>query len=121
MTEAGVAILVIGLVIVLSQGAMLLEGGREFLAKVYPNPKKANAAALLVVAPALLLTLGALLLVATTGVGSDAGIQTVLNRVGIIFLAAAAMHFGAIMMLTREKSEVEEIEETEAELGRPQH
>src|SRR5581483_893259 len=73
--------------------------------------------AALVLAPAFLMAIGALLLVATVGVGPDAGIQVVLARIGLVFLATAAMHAGAIMVLSQEKAEVEEIELSEDELA----
>lgn len=116
MSEAGVFILVIGLVIVLTQGALLIEEGKAYLERVYPEPGKARAVATLVVAPAFLLTLGALLLVATVGVDPADGLQVVLFRVGLIFLAAAGMHLGALVLLSRDRAEVEHIEDTEEHL-----
>lgn len=62
MTEAGLAILLIGLLIVGYQGVTLLEVGQTFLAKVYPEPERARTVAMLLVAPAFLLTCGALAL-----------------------------------------------------------
>lgn len=116
MTGAGVAVLLIGMVIVSVEGAMIARGSWEFLSRVYPNPAQAKKVAALVIAPTFLMTIGALLLVATVGVPADAGIQFVLARVGMVFLATAAMHAGAIMTLSHEKEEVEEIELTEDEL-----
>lgn len=117
MTGAGVAVLLIGLVIVSAEGALIARGSWEYLNRTYPNPAQAKKVAALVLAPTFLMTIGALLLVATVGIGPDAGIQVVLARVGLVFLATAAMHAGAIMMLSQEKAEVEEIELTEDELG----
>jgi hypothetical protein len=117
MTGAGLAVLLIGLVIVSAEGAMLARGGWEFLTRAYPNPAQAKKVAALVLAPAFLMAIGALLLVATVGVGPDAGIQVVLARIGLVFLATAAMHAGAIMVLSQEKAEVEEIELSEDELA----
>lgn len=116
MTGAGVAVLLIGMVIVSVEGAMLARGGWEYLNRVYPNPAQAKKVATLVLAPTFLMTVGALLLVSTVGIGPDAGIQAVLARVGLVFLATAAMHVGAIMVISQEKAEVEEIELTEDEL-----
>ena len=116
MTGAGVAVLLIGLVIVSAEGALLARGGWEYLNRVYPSPAQAKKVAALVLAPAFLMTIGALLLVATQGIGPDAGIRVVLARVGMVFLATAAMHVAAMIVLGREKAEVEEIEDEEREL-----
>ena len=116
MTGAGVAVLLIGMVIVSVEGAMLARGGWEYLNRAYPNRAQARKVAALVLAPSFLMTMGALILVATLGIGPDAGIQVVLARVGLVFLATAAMHLGAITVLSQEKAEVEEIELTEEEL-----
>lgn len=116
MTGAGVAVLLIGMVIVSAEGAMLARGGWEYLNRVYPNPAQAKKVAALVLAPSFLMTMGALILVATVGIEPDAGVQVVLARVGFVFLATAAMHLGAISVLSQEKTEVEEIELTEEEI-----
>jgi hypothetical protein len=116
MTGAGVAVLLIGMVIISAEGGMLARGSWEYLNRAYPNPAQAKKVAALVLAPAVLMTIGALLVVATVGIGPEAGIQAVLARVGLVFLATAGMHLGAIMMLNQEKAEVEEIELTEDEL-----
>lgn len=116
MTGAGVAVLLIGMVIVSVEGAMLARGGREYLDRAYPDPAQARKVAALVLAPSFLMTMGALILVSTLGIGPDAGLRVVLARVGLVFLATAGMHLGAIMVLTQEKAEVDEIELTEDEL-----
>lgn len=116
MTGAGVAVLLIGLVIVSAEGALIARGSWEYLNRAYPDPAQAKKVAALVMAPVFLMTVGALLLLATVGVSPDAGIQFVLARVGLVFLATAAMHAGAIIVLSREKAEVEEIELSEDEV-----
>jgi hypothetical protein len=116
MTGAGIAVLLIGMVIVTAEGAMLARGSWEYLNRAYPNPAQAKKVAALVLAPTVLMTLGALLLVSTVGIGPDADLRVVLARVGLVFLATAGMHLGAIVVLSQEKAEVEEIELTEDQI-----
>ncbi len=116
MDQASLFILVIGLIIVLSQGAMLSDVGKTFLEKAYPEPGRAGAVATLVVAPAFLLALGALLLISVVGVDPTDGLQVVLARVGLIFLAAAGMHLVALVLLARDREDVEHIDEVEDQL-----
>ena len=116
MTGAGMAVLLIGLVIVSAEGAMLARGSWEYLNRAYPDPAQAKKVAALVLAPGFLMGAGALLLVSTVGIGPDAGIQVVLARVGLVFLATAGLHVGAIVVLSQEKVEVDEIELTEEEI-----
>lgn len=116
MDQASVFILLIGLIIVVTQGAMLSEVGTHFLEKAYPEPGRAARVAALVSAPAFLLALGALLLISVVGVDPGDGLQVVLARVGLIFFAAAGMHLVALVLLARDKQEAEHIEEVEERL-----
>lgn len=117
MTGAGVAVLLIGMMIVMVEAAMLARAGWEYLNRAYPHPAQAKKVVALILAPAFLMGVGALLLAATLGIGPDAGLRVVLARVGLIFLGTAALHAAAIMVLSQEKAEVEEIEQAEEQLG----
>jgi hypothetical protein len=116
MGGANVAVLLAGLAIVLVEGALIARQGWEFLQRVYPDPRQATLVAALILGQAFLLMSGVLLLAATVGLDQDAGISAVLARVGVLFLLTAGMHLLVIVVLSREKAEVADIELTEDQI-----
>jgi hypothetical protein len=96
-----ISILIIGVVIVLVDGQLILRTSPGYLGGVYDNPKRARQVAGLVTVLFHLVMLGVVALVASLALSPDAGIRSVLARVGVILILTAVGHGVTMAVLSR--------------------
>lgn len=94
-------VLFLGAVLVVIDGQLILRTATGYLAEVYEEPKQARQVAGLVIALFHLVMLGIVALITSIGFAPDAGVRSVLARLGILLLVTAAGHAVTIVVLSR--------------------
>jgi hypothetical protein len=94
-------ILLVGVVIVIVDGQLILRGAPGYLAEVYQTPKEARQVSGMVAVLFHLIMLGVVALVTSIWISPDAGIRSVLARVGIILVLTAIGHGITMAVLSR--------------------
>jgi hypothetical protein len=94
-------VLAIGVCIVLIDGVLLLRKSPAYLDEVYQNPARSRQVTSLVGLMFLLVMLGAVALVSSITFSPDASVQSVLARVGVLFIVTAAGHGITFAVLSR--------------------
>jgi hypothetical protein len=117
VNEASVAVLLIGAVIGSAEVALVSRSVWEYLCRVYRDRRRASRVAALIVGLAVPLMFGALMLVATVGVGLDDGLSSVLARIGVLFLLLAGVHVLVLVVLARDRSQEQDIEFAEGQMA----
>lgn len=116
-----ISILIIGVVIVLIDGQLILRTGPGYLAEVYDQPHRARQVAGLVTVLFHLVMLGVVALVASLALSPDAGIRSVLARVGVILILTAAGHGVVMAVLSRLRQQQLETEIAETQIDHHRH
>jgi hypothetical protein len=114
-------ILIVGVVIVLVDGQLILRGAPGYLAEVYHSPKEARQVSGMVAVLFHLIMLGVVALVTSIWIAPDAGIRSVLARVGIILVLTAIGHGITMAVLSRlrqQQLDTQIMESQVAERGR---
>ncbi len=116
-------ILAIGIVIVVVMGQLLMRKAPAYLDEVYANLPQSRKVASLVIGLFHLVMLGVVFLVSSFGLASDAGIQAVLARVGVMLLLTALGYGITLLVLSwlREQEQGTHQLEVEAERDRREH
>src|ERR1700761_5582495 len=90
VNSVSVVVLLVGTVIGVTEAALISRACWEFLCRAYPDRRTAKQVAALIAGMAVPLLFGAVILVATLGVGAPGidtatGLSAVLARVGVLF------------------------------------
>ena len=112
-----IVILIIGVLIVLIDGQLILRSSPGYLAEVYENPKQARQVAGLVTVLFHLVMLGVVALVDAVALSEDAGIRSVLARVGAILILTAIGHGVTMQVLSRLRQQQLDTEIAENQMG----
>jgi hypothetical protein len=94
-------ILFLGVIIVLVDGQLILRTSAGYLSDAYADPHRARQVSGLTTVLFHLVMLGVVLLVAATGVSTDAGIAPILFRIGVLLLLTAIAHGVTMAILSR--------------------
>ncbi|WP_028936489.1 hypothetical protein [Pseudonocardia spinosispora] len=94
-------VLIIGAVIVLVNGHLLWRLSPDYLAEAYHDPRRARQVAALVTMLFHLVMFGLVALVASVGFLPDAGLPSILRRVGVLLIMTAIGHIVAMSALSR--------------------
>jgi Na+/proline symporter len=115
-------ILLIGVLIVVIDGQLILRSSPGYLAEVYGEPKRARQVSALVTVLFHLVMLGVVALVTSVGMSPDAGIRSVLARIGVLLILTAVGHGVAMTVLSRlRQQELDtQIAETQVERHHPE-
>jgi hypothetical protein len=115
-------ILLIGVLIVVIDGQLILRSSPGYLAEVYDEPKRARQVSALVTVLFHLVMLGVVALVTSVGMSPDAGVRSVLARVGVLLILTAVGHGVAMTVLSRlRQQELDtQIAEVQAERHHPE-
>ncbi|MDQ2706388.1 MAG: hypothetical protein M3Z25_01520 [Actinomycetota bacterium] len=111
-------ILVIGAVVVLVDGQMIMRKAPEYLDEVYQNPGRSRKVTGMVVGLFHLIMLGVVALVSSVGLDPNAGMQSVLARIGVLLLLTAVGHGIAMVVLSRLREQELATQVTEMEVHR---
>jgi hypothetical protein len=117
VNDASVAVLLIGAAIGVAEVALVSRSVWEYLCRVYRGRRRASRVAALIVGLVVPLMFGALMLVATVGVGVEDGISSVLARIGVLFLLLAGVHVLVLVVLARDRSQEQDIEFAEGQMA----
>jgi hypothetical protein len=104
-TNAYLAFLLIGALLVVADGQIIYRSGRRYLENSYGDPAAGASMARLVTVLFHLATLGVLALVSTIDIGGD--LPSVIARVGILLLILALAHAITLGALARIRGEQE--------------
>ncbi|HZZ49926.1 MAG TPA: hypothetical protein VFE65_23800 [Pseudonocardia sp.] len=126
MNSVSVVVLLVGTVIGVTEAALISRACWEFLCRAYPDRRTAKQVAALIAGMAVPLLFGAVILVATLGVGAPGidtatGLSAVLARVGVLFLLVAAVHALVLVVLSRDRKQEHEIAATEEQIAASHH
>ncbi len=94
-------ILVIGVLIVVTMGQLLRRKAPAYLDEVYEDLAQARKVAALVIGFFHLVMLGLVFLTSSLGLSADAGVQSVIGRIGVIFLMTAVGYGVTLLLLSR--------------------
>ncbi|HEY9416001.1 MAG TPA: hypothetical protein VIQ30_14655 [Pseudonocardia sp.] len=94
-------ILAIGAIIVVVDGQLIIRKAPSYLDEVYENPKRSRQVTGMVAGLFHLIMLGVVALVSSVSLDAEAGIQSVLTRVGVMLLLTAIGHGVTMMVLSR--------------------
>jgi hypothetical protein len=94
-------ILLVGVVIVVIDGQLIYRGALGYLTEVYEEPRQARQVAGMVTVLFHLIMLGLVALVTSIGLSLDAGIRSVLARVGVMLVLTALGHGVTMAVLSR--------------------
>jgi hypothetical protein len=111
-------VLFLGAVLVLIDGQLIFRAGMGYLGEIYGNPKRARQVAGMVAVLFHMVMFGAVALVTSVAFSPDAGVRSVLARMGILLLLTAAGHAVTMTILSRMREQQLSTEATEAQLGR---
>jgi hypothetical protein len=109
-------ILIIGVVIVLVDGQLIIRNSPFYLRDIYRDARQARRVSGLVAVFFHLVMLGLVALVASVGLPPDAGMRSVLVRVGVLLLLTAGGHLVAIVALSRLREQQSSAELASAQL-----
>jgi hypothetical protein len=112
-------VLAIGVCIVLTDGLFLLRKSPAYLDEVYQNPARSRQVAGLVGLMFLLVMLGAVALISSISFSPGAGVQSVLARVGVVFIVTAAGHGITFAVLSRLREQELATQVTESGISQP--
>jgi hypothetical protein len=94
-------ILGIGAIIVAVDGQLIIRKAPSYLDEVYDNPKRSRQVTGMVAGLFHLIMLGIVALVSSVSLAPDAGIQSVLARLGVMLLLTAVGHGVTMLVLAR--------------------
>lgn len=94
-------ILGIGAVIVAIDGQLIIRKAPSYLDEVYENPQRSRQVTGMVAGLFHLIMLGVVALVSSVSLAPDAGIQSVLARLGVMLLLTAIGHGVTMLVLSR--------------------
>jgi hypothetical protein len=98
-------ILAVGIAIVAVDGQVILRKAPDYLDEVYDDHARSRKVTAMVVALFHLIMLGLVALVSSVGLAADAGIQSVVARVGVLLLLTALGHGITMIVLSRLREE----------------
>jgi hypothetical protein len=98
-------ILAVGIAIVAVDGQVILRKAPAYLDEVYDDDARSRKVTAMVVALFHLIMLGLVALVSSVGLAADAGIQSVVARVGVLLLLTALGHGITMIVLSRLREE----------------
>ena len=110
------AVLLVGLIIVIVDGQLILRASPSYLAEAYQDKRQASRVAALVGVLFHLVMFGVVALVASLGFSPDAGVSTVLSRVGVLLLLTAVGHAATLVVLSRLRAQQADAEMAEAQM-----
>jgi hypothetical protein len=111
-------ILLIGSVIVFVDGQLIMRKAPGYLDEVYENLKRSRQVTSMVVGLFHLIMLGVVALVSSVGLAVDAGVQSVLARIGVMLLLTAVGHAITLLVLSRLREQELATQVTELEVQR---
>jgi len=114
-------VLFLGAVLVLIDGQLIYRGGVGYLGEVYENPKRAHQVAGMVAVLFHMVMFGVVALITSVAFSPDAGIRSVLARMGILLLLTAVGHAITMTLLSRMREQQLSTEVAEAQLDRNAH
>ena len=114
-------VLFLGAVLVLIDGQLIFRAGVGYLGEAYDNPKRARQVAGMVAVLFHMVMFGVVALVASVAFSPDAGVRSVLVRMGILFLLTALGHAITMTILSRMREQQLSTEVAEAQLARNEH
>jgi len=114
-------VLFLGAVLVLIDGQLIFRAGVGYLGEVYRNAKRARQVAGMVAVLFHMVMFGVVALVASVAFSPDAGVRSVLARLGILLLLTAGGHALTMTILSRVRDQQLGTEAAEAQLGRTEH
>lgn len=100
-TNGYLAFLVIGVVLVLIDGAIVYRSGRALLGEAYPDPRGSRSMAQLVTVLFHLVVLGVLALISTIDVNTGSQVQNVVVKLGVVLLVLGLAHGATMAILSR--------------------
>ena len=98
-------ILAVGVAVVAIDGQLILRKAPAYLDEVYEDRARSRKVTAMVVALFHLIMLGLVALVSSVGLAADAGIQSVLARIGVMLLLTALGHGITMVVLSRLREE----------------
>lgn len=104
-TNAYLAFLLIGALLVVADGQIIYRSGRRYLENSYGDPAAGASMARLVTVLFHLATLGVLALVSTINIGGD--LPSIIARIGVLLLILALAHAITLGALARIRGEQE--------------
>jgi hypothetical protein len=110
------AVLLVGLIIVIVDGQLILRGSPSYLAEAYHDKRQAKRVATLVAVLFHLVMFGVVALVAAIAFSPDAGMSSVLSRIGVLLLLTALGHALTLVVLSRLRAQQTDAEMAEAQM-----
>jgi len=110
------AVLLVGLIIVIVDGQLILRGSPSYLAEAYHDKRQAKRVATLVAVLFHLVMFGVVALVASIAFSPDAGVSSVLSRVGVLLLLTALGHALTLVVLSRLRAQQTDAEMAEVQM-----
>jgi len=111
-------VLAIGSLIVLADCLLILRISPTYLDKVYRNPARSRNVVRLVSLLFCLVMLGVVALVSSVGFAPDAGVRSVIARLGVVLILTALGHGITLTVLSRLREQELATEITEAGVAR---
>lgn len=113
---AYLVILFVGAVIVLVDGQLIMRNSPAYLQAAYRDARRSRRVARLVAVFFHLVMLGLVALVASIGLAPDAGVPSVIARIGLILVLTAAGHAITMFALSRLREQQTGTELAEAQM-----
>ncbi|TVT54979.1 hypothetical protein FNH05_09955 [Amycolatopsis rhizosphaerae] len=104
-TNAYVAFLAVGVLMVVIDGQIIYHGGKRYLENTNGNPGAGASMTRLIAVLFHLVVLGALALLSTVGFPGGSSLPAVVGRLGVMFLVLALAHAITLSVLARMREE----------------